>query len=52
VTVLELSRRQWEALNRADGVMMALELTEAGATPDEVRDAVDRLIRAHERRSG
>jgi hypothetical protein len=51
-TVLELSRRQWEALNRADGVMMALELAEAGATPDEVRDAVDRLIRAHERRSG
>ncbi len=52
VTVLELSRRQWEALNRADGATMVLELAEAGATPDEVRDAVDRLIRAHERRSG
>ena len=51
-TLLELSRREWEALNRADGVLRLLMLGDTGASAAEIRAELDRLIREHERQAG
>lgn len=50
-TLLELSRREWEALNRADGVLRLLMLGDTGASAAEIRAELDRLIREHEQRA-
>jgi hypothetical protein len=49
--VLELSKSEWNALRRANGVLRILELAEAGATPEALRAAFLRAIQAHERGS-
>ena len=49
--LLELSRREWEALNRADGVLRLLMLGDTGASAAEIRAELDRLIREHEQRA-
>jgi len=50
VTVLELSRSQWEAVHKVNGATTLLELAETGATTGQLRDAVDHLIRTHKQR--
>ena len=51
-TLLELSRRQWEALNRAGGVLRLLMHGDAGASSVAMRAELERLIREHERQAG
>ena len=51
-TLLEFSRSQWEALNRAGGVLRLLMHGDAGASPVAMRAELERLIREHERQAG
>ena len=50
--VLELSKSEWNALRRANGVLRILELAESGATPEALRAEFLRAIQAHEHGAG